>query len=191
MHALALAPMGYVGSYKLIGGCLAFDFINTISWPNRDQRHDWLSTTANVSAWLTAVGLETGDVADADLASIHRLRAIISEAVTPLAHRSDPDRTAIDALNAALSNALARRRIDHRTLRWAWRPAATTLALFDPVVLDAARILDTGDRDRLKHCPSCDWVFEDQTRNGRRRWCDMADCGSRAKSRDYYHRNKQ
>ena len=32
---------------------------------------------------------------------------------------------------------------------------------------------------------ACRWVFEDTSRAGRRRWCDMASCGNRAKVRRY------
>ena len=37
---------------------------------------------------------------------------------------------------------------------------------------------------RFKACPGpgCAWVFVDTTRNGSRRWCDMAACGNRAKA---------
>jgi len=36
---------------------------------------------------------------------------------------------------------------------------------------------------RIKACPGpdCGWVFHDRSRNGSRRWCDMAACGNRAK----------
>jgi predicted RNA-binding Zn ribbon-like protein len=34
-------------------------------------------------------------------------------------------------------------------------------------------------------------VFLDESRGKRRRWCDMNDCGSRAKARRYYHRQKR
>jgi predicted RNA-binding Zn ribbon-like protein len=30
--------------------------------------------------------------------------------------------------------------------------------------------------------PRCGRVFQDETKNGRRRWCDMATCGNRAKA---------
>jgi predicted RNA-binding Zn ribbon-like protein len=52
----------------------------------------------------------------------------------------------------------------------------------------AAEVASAQDRSRLGHCPACEWVFLVETRNGKRRWCDMADCGSRAKSRRYYAR---
>ncbi len=57
---------------------------------------------------------------------------------------------------------------------------------FDPIVRvahAAAKRLDGIDTERLRECsnPDCDLIFYDETRNGRRRWCDMATCGNRAK----------
>ena len=39
---------------------------------------------------------------------------------------------------------------------------------------------------RCGECPSCRWLFLDTSRNGRRRWCSMATCGSRIKARRHY-----
>jgi predicted RNA-binding Zn ribbon-like protein len=83
-----------------------------------------------------------------------------------------------------------RRSLDTTTLAWTWRDQTPRQTLLDPIVLDAADLASRQDRSRLNHCPACDWVFYDETRNGRRRWCDMADCGSRSKSRRYYERTK-
>lgn len=38
---------------------------------------------------------------------------------------------------------------------------------------------------RLCQAETCRWLFLDDTRNQRRRWCDMGTCGSRAKMRRY------
>jgi predicted RNA-binding Zn ribbon-like protein len=45
---------------------------------------------------------------------------------------------------------------------------------------------------RFRVCANddCRWVFEDESRAGRRRWCDMASCGNRAKVRRYRARRK-
>ena len=47
-----------------------------------------------------------------------------------------------------------------------------------------ARQVISPDVDRLRICASdtCDWVFYDSSRTGRRRWCDMNTCGNRAKA---------
>ncbi|MGI9025541.1 MAG: CGNR zinc finger domain-containing protein [Burkholderiaceae bacterium] len=67
----------------------------------------------------------------------------------------------------------------------------STVDAFAPVTLDAADLLTADNHDRLRTCPSCEWLFEDRTRNAQRRWCDMADCGSRDKARRYYQRSIQ
>ena len=47
-----------------------------------------------------------------------------------------------------------------------------------------ARQTISPDMDRLRMCASdtCDWLFYDSSRTGRRRWCDMNTCGNRAKA---------
>jgi predicted RNA-binding Zn ribbon-like protein len=190
MHPLALDPDGYAGTYKLVGGRPALDFVNTVSWPGTDRHHDWLAVPANVTRWLTAVGLPAVDVGDDDLDAIADLRAAVDDALRPLARRARPTLAAIGRFNAALAGASARRLIDATTLRWTWPPPATPAQALDPVVVDAAEILAGADTSRLKRCPACDWLFQDRTRNCGRRWCDMADCGSRSKARAYYRRSK-
>jgi predicted RNA-binding Zn ribbon-like protein len=68
-----------------------------------------------------------------------------------------------------------------------WKAPEDAVQSLAPVVLDAADLI-ASDHERLRYCPACDWLFEDQTRNGQRRWCDMADCGCRDKARRYYRR---
>lgn len=45
---------------------------------------------------------------------------------------------------------------------------------------------------RLKVCAAedCRWAFLDTSRNGTRRWCDMSDCGNRAKNRAWRERRR-
>ena len=45
---------------------------------------------------------------------------------------------------------------------------------------------------RVKACPGpdCGWVFHDRSRNGSRRWCDMAECGNRAKGAAFRSRHR-
>ncbi len=190
MKSLGLDPADYPGSYKLIGGRPSLDLVNTISWPDSDREHDWLATPANMVIWLDAVGLASAKMVESDIASFREVREVLSNMLQPLAHRSGPTRAAGERFNHLLTQALRRRRIDPVDLTWTWEPPQQAVDVLDPVILDAAELITTAQHDRLKHCPSCDWLFEDQTRNGRRRWCDMADCGSRAKARSYYHRHK-
>ena len=56
--------------------------------------------------------------------------------------------------------------------------------LLIPIVESAADALILGELVRVRRCadPRCGRVFQDETKNGRRRWCDMATCGNRAKA---------
>ena len=47
-----------------------------------------------------------------------------------------------------------------------------------------------GDWPRVKACasPECRWGYLDASRNRSRRWCEMAGCGNRAKSRAWRER---
>jgi predicted RNA-binding Zn ribbon-like protein len=189
VEPVALDPGDYTGTYKLIGGRASLDFVNTISWPHTDREHDWV-TPANITKWLEAVGLPTTSIAPADVSEMRQIRQDLDDMIRPLAHGEHPPRPACSRFNEQIARAQQRRLIDPVDLEWRWIPATAGRHLLAPVVLDAASLVTEGDHTRLKYCPSCDWIFEDQTRNGRRRWCDMADCGSRAKARAYYERTK-
>ena len=49
-----------------------------------------------------------------------------------------------------------------------------------------------GDTSRFRVCANdaSRWVFQDRSRGGRRRWCDMQSCGNRAKVRRYRSRHR-
>ena len=187
MEALPLQAGSYPGTYKLIGGRPSLDFINTVSWPGNEREHDWLDSAENLQRWLRAVGLPSAKGKSPDLKSVAQLRSDLADVLRVLAHREKPARSAVEELNQRIERASARRRLDPATLGWAWKVPEDAVQALAPVVLDAAELI-ASDHERLRYCPSCDWLFEDQTRNGQRRWCDMADCGSRDKARRYYRR---
>lgn len=61
------------------------------------------------------------------------------------------------------------------------------LMIPDRLATAAVELLRTVDLRQLKTCPiaegGCGWLFLDRSRNGSRRWCAMADCGTQAKIR--------
>ncbi|TKA12045.1 hypothetical protein FCI23_09025 [Actinacidiphila oryziradicis] len=50
-----------------------------------------------------------------------------------------------------------------------------------------------GTWRRLKICPSehCQWAFYDHSKNRSGTWCQMAECGNRAKARAYRNRRTE
>lgn len=57
--------------------------------------------------------------------------------------------------------------------------------------LSAYNLLTTSDQAMIKECGACAWLFIDETKNHRRKWCDMKTCGTNEKARRYYARNKK
>ena len=187
MEALPLQARDYAGTYKLVGGRPSLDLINTVSWPGTEREHDWLDSAENLQRWLRAVGLVAAKGKSPDLKSVAQLRSDLADVLRPLAHGEKPARAAVEEINERIERASARRRLDPGTLGWVWKAPEDAVQSLAPLVLDAAELI-ASDHERLRYCPSCDWLFEDRTRNGQRRWCDMADCGSRDKARRYYRR---
>src|SRR5207249_84080 len=67
-------------------------------------------------------------------------------------------------------------------------PTHDHLRSYGDIVRSAVDLLTSGERDRVKECASatCEWVFLDRSKNHSRRWCDMSDCGNRAKARRFH-----
>ncbi|MBU4213420.1 MAG: CGNR zinc finger domain-containing protein [Actinobacteria bacterium] len=61
----------------------------------------------------------------------------------------------------------------------------------EAVLAAAVQLTVTGDWRRLKLCPAddCRHAFYDRSRNRTRIWCEMSDCGNRAKVRRYRARH--
>jgi predicted RNA-binding Zn ribbon-like protein len=91
-------------------------------------------------------------------------------------------------INRVLGRSAGTRRVELRpdgTFIRTFVPVGDAFAgLVIPVVESAADALILGELPRVRRCadPRCQRVFYDNTKNGRRRWCDMATCGNRAKA---------
>jgi len=120
------------------------------------------------------------------LARIRGVRGALREVATALVERRSPTARALDTINRALH---ARQVIElvpstegvHVDHRHVGDPVDDALArLAEPLVLE----LTAGHPERIKICDSdtCFWVFYDESRTSRRRWCDMSTCGNRAKA---------
>jgi predicted RNA-binding Zn ribbon-like protein len=61
---------------------------------------------------------------------------------------------------------------------------------FARILAVVAAAMADGTWERLKACPNedCEWAFYDRSRNRSSRWCNMAECGNRAKARAFRER---
>lgn len=104
-------------------------------------------------------------------------------------------RDALDEINRVLGRSAGTRRVepkDDGTFARSFVPVGDAFAgMLIPVVESAAESLIIGELGRVRRCGDarCSKVFLDPTRNGRRRWCEMATCGNRAKAARFRERH--
>ncbi|WP_299396564.1 CGNR zinc finger domain-containing protein [Pelagibius sp.] len=177
---------------RLCGERLILDFLNTADWAaDGEVVHEKLATPADVDRWMAAAGLDgvAGPKTARELARLKAFRAALRATVLKVAGGKDGARDGVRAVNTAL------RGIRNDALAEAGGPAAVSAAgrLQAVLAISAAALLaDPRERVRIKICPAdnCGWLFVDETRNGRRRWCSMETCGNRAKARRHYQRSQ-
>lgn len=78
-----------------------------------------------------------------------------------------------------------------RGFAWSWENPTDALdSILWRLARSAADLLTSPDLARLRQCggEECGWLFLDTSRNRKRRWCDMRDCGNRAKVRRFRSR---
>jgi predicted RNA-binding Zn ribbon-like protein len=77
-------------------------------------------------------------------------------------------------------------------LRCRPNPTCGSAELRSLLANEALSLLCSPKASRIGVCEGgmCGWLFLDESRGKRRRWCDMNDCGNRAKARVYYQRHK-
>jgi predicted RNA-binding Zn ribbon-like protein len=192
---------------RLVGGHIALDLVNTVA-PRVPGGVEYIGTPAELLAWARRVDLVTDDEAE-------EIRAAWDGAAA-LRATMDIREAAHGVLTAALDSGLAPPSAELRRLSGHWTDAAARSALEaggpggpparlavgtvpamripDRLAAAVVDLLQTIDLDRVRVCPleegGCGWLFLDRSRNGSRRWCAMADCGTQAKSRRLTERRR-
>jgi predicted RNA-binding Zn ribbon-like protein len=138
------------------------------------------------------------------------LREAVYRIFSAVAHLRLPESADLETLNAELIEASAHLRLvvaaagpSHEVspgpegrpgFDWAWTGTEKDLtSLLWPVARAATVLLTSPQLAQVRECAGdpCGWLFLDLSKNGSRRWCDMADCGNRAKARRYRARKKR
>jgi predicted RNA-binding Zn ribbon-like protein len=126
--------------------------------------------------------------AAASLVDARRVRAALRALAERGAASAKARGDALTEINRVLGRSAGTRRLEEREDGGYARTFVTVgdafAALMVPIVDSAAESLIAGELARVRRCadPRCARVFLDTTKNGRRRWCDMATCGNRAKA---------
>lgn len=195
---------------RLDGGSLPLNFINTVSNRVHEPMNEYLNSYEDWLNWSVYAGALTDETAvrlrreaaehpQAARAAHRRalaLRDHLHAIFSRVANGDVPDEADLDALNAALAEAVAYRAIAPEGRGFVWRWAAPLDALDQAlwiVTCAAADLLTSPLVSRVRECPApegCGWLFLDTSKNRSRRWCSMETCGNQAKARRHYRRQK-
>lgn len=192
-----------------VSGRLCLDFANTIEGRADPQPREYMHSYEALIRWSVVVGILTDeaarhllvaaatqpDAATSVLTHARTLREAIYGVFSAVAAGQDPDGDAFAILQQAITTALAHAEVvrigDHFVWGWREQQAALDWMLW-PVARSVADVLTSSDVERVRECPGdyCSWLFVDDSRNHRRRWCSMQMCGDKVKARHYYARHR-
>jgi predicted RNA-binding Zn ribbon-like protein len=194
---------------KLVGGAPCVDFANTADWHASEGPLERLTTYSGLVYWSWHAGVITPVTAqrllekagrhpreaEAVLDRAIRLREALYRIFRSLACDEGVAEKELSVLNEVLSEAMPRLRVrpaEEGEFTWEWDGMEGSLeAMLWPLARSAADLLTSQDQHRLGQCADdrgCGWLFLDRSKNHSRRWCDMEDCGNRAKAHRHYRR---
>ena len=169
---------------------VALDFANTRYGTGADEV-ECLRTDQNVLDWLKCAGV-LSEFARSPMVgrpgTLVRAALDLRFAAVDCIERRKAGGTAdVTLINQLLSAAPVHQRIawkrGQRPALQSVRTATGPAALLAPLAERIAKLLTEGDFDLIRRCggSNCTLWFYDRTKSHRRRWCDMAICGNRAK----------
>jgi predicted RNA-binding Zn ribbon-like protein len=188
-----------INTRRLVGGSLCLDFANSVDWAShgseRPAHADVLGEPQDLVVWGRRLELVPADVpvvvTSRELSTAQELRRAIHSVFAAIAAGDVPSNASLDCLDRHHAQAAEAAQLVQRdgawTLDWPFDERRVRYAVASSAI-DLLR--DTARLERLRICPgdNCGWLFLDFT--GRRRWCSMELCGSRAKMRRFYERQR-
>jgi predicted RNA-binding Zn ribbon-like protein len=196
--------------FDFLGGRLAIDFVNTVSGKRLLAPIERLNDYGDVLSWAEQIGIanaartktlrriarEHPRDAEAAFLRAKELRETLFRIFSAVAAHEHPSSGDLDFFNRELADAFSHLRIAEsgEGFAWSFSDEDSLVSLLWPVARSAADVLLKDDPGRVRMCEAtdgCGWLFYDETRNGRRRWCSMKDCGNRAKARRHYAKSKE
>ena len=193
--------------FHRIGNNIAVDFANTVYSPHNENGS--LLNADDVLHFLRTAGalsttnarelrrlLHDDDTGKSFFKRALQLRSAIRDALEALDERRPVSDGALAVLNEALrANAghLDLRPVSKTRYALEYRHSSRGLGyVLAPIAEATAELLASPTQARIRRCASDDCIryFYDDSRTGRRRWCEMAICGNRAKTAAFVERRR-
>jgi predicted RNA-binding Zn ribbon-like protein len=191
---------------------LCLDFANTMAWHASAEPEEKLNHYEDLLFW--AEDKQVLDAAEAQqlrglaqqqpaqAKNVRQKAIVLREAIYGIVvaciNGRSPTPNDLTILNDALAEAMSQAQLTHTAdgFSWTWTADEPMLeAMLWPVVRATADLLTAPDiLARVGQCADdrgCGYLFLDTSKNHSRRWCDINDCGNRAKQRRYYRRQQK
>ncbi|HEX3101682.1 MAG TPA: CGNR zinc finger domain-containing protein [Pyrinomonadaceae bacterium] len=188
--------------YAFIGNNLSLDFVNTVGYISSENPIENLNSFSDLIEWSKQGKLISDDEAiviftkakenilesERVFRRVLRLRKSVYDIFRSVISGEEISDEDLTILNRELSLAMSKAEIFSREgeLIWDWKNDGIERILF-LITRIAAQLLTSSDLEKLKCCSgeNCGWLFYDTSKNKRRQWCDMRDCGNLAKARRF------
>jgi predicted RNA-binding Zn ribbon-like protein len=196
--------------FDLVGGHPCLDFVNTLDDRFSDHPKELLASYRDLARFaedtrllsthqvdrLCARSQQSPQAAQHALHAAIALREAMSEVFYALARERPVPKASLAILNRYVQQAAQHARLAPANghFEWQFDPAQDHLdSPLWPLARQAAELLASDRLQYVRACasPTCEWLFLDESKNHRRRWCDMTKCGNRAKVQSFYNRQKK
>ena len=195
--------------YKLLGGDLSLDFVNTVNWRKRNEPDELLKTSQDLISWGVETDIlsepeadkmnhwahENKSTADNLLVKAKDLRESLHNIFKGIIEGNEPNENDLNVINYRLSEMLTHLQLSYSKNKFKLEIEKdnTLDYVIWHIVRSASKLLTSDNLDRVKECEDdeCGWLFIDESKNRSRRWCSMEDCGNRNKARRHYRSTRK
>ena len=182
---------------------LCCNFVNTVySWKEEDG-FDFLEDYDKFLDWCSKLTIADNEYLDKlrrhakrnaaeanrTMAFIRKSRLLVHEFISAIAKYDLKEiKKLLIPANAAMKEALQHMQLEFKGDAFVISPRTETVDLKAPLWIVLKSLYDlviAMDMVRVKECPTCGYVFYDETKNGKRKWCNPLNCGTQDKMSRY------
>jgi predicted RNA-binding Zn ribbon-like protein len=191
-----------------VGGAVCLDFVNTLDDRFSSEPKELLKSYIDLARFAEDTGIlgertanhlleksmQSREAAEEALSAAIQLREAMHEVFWALIRKKPAPQSALFVMNSYAQEAARHMNVaaTGKGFEWRYEESENFNAAWWPIARSAVELLASDQLQFVRACASktCEWLFLDESKNHRRRWCDMTKCGNRAKVRNFYTRQR-
>ena len=196
--------------FDLVAGAVCLDFVNTLDDRFSSEPKELLASYLDLGRFAEDTGIlsevevdalftksmQAPEAAQRALTSAIKMREAMYQVFWALVTKKFVPRSELYVLNSYVQTAAQHMNLVAATPHFEWQFDSSLsgfAAPLWPIARSAADLLASDQLPFVRACASktCEWLFLDESKNHRKRWCDMTKCGNRAKAKRFYTRKKK